>query len=450
MDCFNGTIRTEGGWNQKGVRMATFLNRRQFLGRITAGGALAMAGISAKSQAESPGNRVVLGVAGMSRGRSLAETFSRQQNCAVKYVCDTDANRLDAAVEVVAAVSDSPPRGVGDLRRMLDDPEVDAVVLALPVHWHAPAAIMACEAGKHVYVEKPCCHNPWEGERLVEAARRHDRVVQMGNQRRSSAVIREAVQRLHDGDIGRVYYARSWYANQRGSIGHGREATVPNHLDYELWQGPAPRRPYRDNVIHYNWHWLWHWGSGELGNNGVHILDICRWALDVDYPKRVNSAGGRYRFDDDQETPDTHMVSYDFAGGKSISYEGLSCNVPGAGGTSFGATFYGEDGSMTIGSRDYLIRDSQGDVVEQRDGSIGDDEHASNFLDAIRNEQPDALHSQIQEGYRSTLLCHLGNIAHRTGHSLRCDGQGHILDAPEAQALWKREYADGWESILTQ
>ncbi len=427
--------------------MSQALNRRQFLGRGAAGGALLAAGLSGMARAESANNRVVVGVVGMGRGLSLAQTFAAADNCAVKYVCDTDSARLEAGAATVAAASGTAPQAVGDLRRILDDPEVDAAVFALPVHWHAPAAIMACQAGKHVYVEKPCCHNPREGELLVEAARKHGRAVQMGNQRRSSVALREAVERLHGGAIGRVYYARCWYAALRGSMGKGEETSVPETLDYEMWQGPAPRRPYKSNVIPYNWHWLWHWGTGEIGNNGTHGLDLCRWGLQVDYPERVSAAGGRYRFDDDQETPDTHLVSYDFPGGISVSWEGISCNQPGPEGTNFGVAFYGEVGSLVMGSTDYAIRDPQGKMIEERKGDLGGVEHVDNFLDAIRREDPMSLRSEIEGGYKSALLSHLGNIAYRVGRSLRCGEAGHILEDAEAQALWQREYEPGWAPV---
>ncbi len=226
-----------------------------------------------------------------------------------------------------------------DIRQILADPEVDALVIAAPNHWHAPAAIMACNAGKHAYVEKPCSHNPKEGELLIEAARKHNRCVQMGNQRRSGDKIIEGIKLLHEGRIGRVYYSRSWYAATRGPIGKGTPAEVPPHINYELWQGPAPRQPFTSNRLHYNWHWTWHYGNGELGNNGIHSIDLSRWGLQVDYPTRVVSLGGRYRFEDDQETADTHIVSFEFPGRKQIFWEGLSCSRDGLYGDGYGVSF---------------------------------------------------------------------------------------------------------------
>jgi len=201
-------------------------------------------------------------------------------------------------------------------------------------------------------------------------------------------------------------------------------------------------------VVHYNWHWVWRYGTGEAGNNGTHMLDIARWGLGVEYPIRVTSAGGRYRFDDDQETPDTHMVTYDFAGEKTLTWEGLSCNQPGPEGMFTGITFYGENGSLIIGHDTYLLRDGNGKTVEENKGDVGGVDHIINFFNAIRSENPASLNCEIETGYKSTLLAHLGNIAHRTGHVLHCDEKGHLLDDPDAQALWQRDYEPGWEPTV--
>ena len=427
--------------------MNRHLSRRQFIVNSAAGGALLAAGHSIRARAASPNEQVVIGVIGMSRGQALTKTYASSPLCRVKYLCDVDQTRLDGAVANVEKAFGYKAQGVTDFRHILDDPEVDAVVMALPVHWHAPLSILACKAGKHVYVEKPCCHNPREGELLVEAARKYKRVVQMGNQRRSSPVIQEGIARIHSGEIGRVYYVRSWYSAIRESIGKGVAAPVPDHLDYDLWQGPAPRRPYKDNLIPYNWHWHWHWGTGELGNNGTHMLDIARWGLQVDFPTGATAAGGRYRFDDDQETPDTLVVSYDFPEEKTIFWEGLSCNRPGMDGP-LGVTFHGENGSITIGNKDYTVRDRDGKVLEEQDGPLGDAEHRDNFLEAVRANAPDDLNAEIGEAYRSTLLSHLGNIAYRTKSRIHCGDNGTILDNEAAAALWQREYEPGWEPVV--
>ncbi len=430
--------------------MSKNIGRRKFI-RETTTTSLAV-GIGALAKAKSaagqkPSEQVVVGVMGLSRGRSLAKSFARQPNVQVRYVCDVDQARIAACQAELAKVGHQSVQGVSDFRRILDDAQVDALVCAAPNHWHAPATILGCQARKHVYVEKPCSHNPWEGEMMVQAARHYDRAVQMGTQRRSSEGTIEAMQQLRDGAIGRVYLARCWYNSLRGSIGKGKPSAAPAQINYELWQGPAPQRPYQDNFVHYNWHWRWHWGNGELGNNGVHTIDLCRWGMQVDYPTRVTSSGGRYAFDDDQETPDTHTVCFDFPDNRTITWQGLSCNRHGNG----FVTFYGTEGALALESNgSYRIYD-RGDKIrhEHSHADVGEANHISNFLNAIRGGQHLALNAEIAEGHKSTLLCHLGNIAHRTGRSLACDSSnGHIRDDNEAMQFWKREYAAGWEPTI--
>lgn len=417
-------------------------HRRQFLG-AAAGAGLTFNTLSAIGR-DGPNEQVVVGVMGLSRGLDLSRTFARTPGVVVKYVSDVDSNRLALGSNAVALLTKSQPQGVADFRKILDDPEVDALVCAAPNHWHAPATILACSAGKHVYVEKPCSHNPAEGELMVEAARKHNRCVQMGSQRRSSPATQAAIAALKEGAIGRPYLARAWYASVRDSIGRGKTADVPSNLDYELWQGPAPRVPYVDNVVPYNWHWRWHWGNGELGNNGVHTLDLCRWGLGVDFPTRITSSGGRYRYEDDQETPDTHTVSFDFPSRVSITWHGLSCN-----GREEGfVTFYGDSGSLALQSNGaHVIMDVNGKPTKEVPGdTVGDAPHAANFAQAIRSSDPHSLNQEIESGHRSTLLCHLGNISHRVRRELETDpSHGHILHDDEASALWSRQYEPGWE-----
>lgn len=395
-------------------------------------------------------SNVVIGVMGLSRGASLARSFAAIPGVEVRYLCDIDSSRLKSFHEEFSKSVQYDIKATADIRDILADPAVNALVVAAPNHWHAPAGIMACNAGKHAYVEKPCCHNPKEGELLIEAARRHNRCVQMGNQRRSGTKIKEGIRLLHEGRIGRVYYSRSWYAATRGPIGNGTPAEVPPHINYELWQGPAPRLPFTSNRLHYNWHWVWHYGNGELGNNGIHSIDLSRWGLQVDYPTRVVSSGGRYRFEDDQETADTHVVSYEFPGRKQIIWEGLSCNSDGLYGDGYGASFHGETGSMRMDGWGYAIYDDKGKEVARETSHDGTGDHIANFVDAVRAGDRTRLNSEIEEGHKSTLLCHLGNIALRTGDTIKCDPlNGHITGNPEAEKLWGRSYEPGWEPKVT-
>jgi predicted dehydrogenase len=423
--------------------MSKNIPRRHFLAAGAAAG-LALSTRSAAQENQGADQKLIVGVMGTgSRGTELASAFQRQPGVEVAYVCDVDQQRAERASAAIQKISNRAPRVVGDYRRILDDKAVDILVVATCNHWHAPAAIMACAANKHVYVEKPCSHNPREGELLVQVARNHKRHVQMGNQRRSWPKVIEAIEEVKNGAIGRAYFAQSWYLNTRPTIGVGKPGSPPKGLDYDMWQGPAPRRPFRSSILHYNWHWFWHWGNGELGNNGIHYIDVCRWGLGVDLPVRVTSGGGRYRYQDDQETPDTHLVSFEFEGRKAIAWEGLSCSRLPAGGIA-DIVFHGETGSLAIRSGGYTVHDSAGKELRRVTGTAGDPVHLANFLSAIRTGA--RLNSEIEEGAKSTLLCHLGNIAHRTGRSLQCDPKtGHIQDDKPAMTYWTREYEKGWE-----
>jgi predicted dehydrogenase len=425
--------------------MSEHVNRRHFLAAGAASGiAVSLTGQARAQNQERESDQLVVGVMGTGgRGTGLARGYQQLENVRVAYCCDADQGHAERAAGEVQKISNRAPRVVADFRRILDDKSVDILVIAAPNHWHAPAAILACAAGKHVYVEKPCSHNPREGELLVQAARKHNRKVQMGNQRRSWPAVIAAIEELKKGVLGRVYMAQAWYTNDRPSIGTGKAAEPPKGLDFDLWQGPAPRRPFRTNILHYNWHWFWHWGNGELGNNGVHSIDLCRWGLEVDYPIRVTSSGGRYRFQDDQETPDTHTVCYEFEGRRQIVWEGLSCNrIPRE--KVDHVRFHGERGVMSLNDDAYTIYDRVGKQVRRVPVQSGDAGHFENFLAAIRGGV--RLNSEIEEGHKSTLLCHLGNIAQRTGRALRCDPRnGTIQGDKEAQAFWTREYEKGWE-----
>jgi len=422
---------------------------------------LSTAGSSAKASpailgAGSQSETVVVAVMGVnSRGNELAKAFARS-GAAVACICDVDSRAVDRTVADISEIQEKRPQGVTDFRRALDDPSIDAIVIAAPDHWHTPAAMLAMQAGKDVYLEKPCSHNPHEGELIVAAQAKYGRVVQMGNQQRSAPESIEIIKEIHSGIIGRPYFGRAWYANTRGPIGHGSVAQVPDWLDYDLWQGPAPRTPYRDNVIHYNWHWFWRWGTGEICNNGTHEIDVCRWALTVDYPVRVTSAGGRYHFDDDWEMPDTQVVSYDFEGGKTITWEGRSCNGRPVEGRGRGASIHCENGTVVLDRSGYVVYDNDNTEIKRnirasseatldtRGGGSLTDMHIGNFLNTIRGEE--RLTAPVGDGRRSQLLCHLGNIAQRTTGVVRCDpSTGRIVDNPEAKRLWGREYEPSWE-----
>jgi predicted dehydrogenase len=360
----------------------------------------------------------------------------------------TGIQQKPAAPQAPATSDPPPPTSVKDFRRVLEDKAVQAVAIVTPDHWHAPMAILACKAGKHVYVEKPCSHNPREGELIIEAARKYNRVVQHGTQRRSWPGIVKAVHAVRGGEIGNVRFARAWYANERKSIGRGKGVAVPSTFDYAMWQGPAPERPFRDNLVPYNWHWFWHWGTGELGNNGVHFLDIARWGMNVDYPKRVSSSGGRYFFSDDQETPDTQTAAFEF-GDRMILWEHRSSQPRGIDGDRSGASFHGDKGTIQLTRNGFKHFDLKDKLVSESDDPIDlDHAHMTDFVDAARKgRRPNA---DIEDGHKSTLLCHLANIALRTGRTLNVDPKsGHILDDKDAESrFWGREYRSEWEPAV--
>jgi predicted dehydrogenase len=423
------------------------MNRRHFIhqGSLLTAGAFVSTRSSAR--ASSANEKVRIAVVGLGRGMGHVSSLLRCKNVELAWLGEVDESRMSKAAAMVEEKSGKAPKTTADFRRILDDKDVDAVSFALPNHWHAPAAILACKAGKHVYVEKPGSHNVREAELLVEAARKYDRRVQMGNQRRSYPLVREAVQRLHEGVIGKLTYARSAYNSRRTAIGQGDQKPAA-HVDLDLWQGPAPLRDDVTKYVHYDWHWLWHWGGGELANNGPHGLDVARWALGVEYPEKVSCTGGRYHFDDTQETPDTMAAAYDF-GTCGALWDGSSC-LPRPQDKAAFVQVYGEGGSVSFGSRDeYTLFDEKGAEIESKKENASDIPHFQNFIDSIREGAP--LNSEIEEGQKSTLLCHLGNIAWRTQSTVLFDAATKSVTGPLAEAqraLWSREYRPGWEPVL--
>ena len=424
--------------------------RRRFLASLgrgcgAVGAALAGAMVAGGSRGDEPVRRLRVAVAGLGRGMGHVQSLLQIPGVEIAYLAEVDPQRLALGMKAVTGRQEAACRGVGDFRTALDDASLDAVFIALPNFWHTPAALLALAAGKHVYVEKPGSQNPREAEWLVAAARRSGRLVKMGNQRRTW--MKEAIAALHSGAIGTVRYGRASYGNRRGAV-PGKDRKLPEGLDLDLWQGPVPddaRHP-AATLAHYDWHWFWHWGNGELGNNGVHALDVLRWGLRVDRPLRTSYTGGRYWFDDLQETPDTGTVVYDF-GHCGCEWVHSSCTpLPEK---PWGEVVFSGDGGTLAIARDgsWKVYDPQG--VESGSGSgttaaAGDLPHFVNFVDAIRGRAD--LNSPIDEGQKSAMLCHLGNIALRTNTVVRCDPHsGAVVDQPHCLALWGREsYRPGW------
>lgn len=444
--------------------------RREFIKNIAIGTAAVsvggvLPGFSAKSYKGIIGanDRIRMGAIGVNaRGNALANGFAKEKDCEIAYVCDVDKRAMEKCIANITKTAGNTPKGEKDIRKLLELKDLDAVIIATPEHWHAPGALMAMKAGKHIYLEKPTSHNPAEDKLLMQAIKKYDVVAATGMQRRSWPNIINAVQEIKDGAIGKVYFGKAWYANNRPSIGVGKVIAVPDWLDWELWQGPAPRvASYKDNYIHYNWHWFYNWGTGESGNNAVHFLDILRWGMDLTYPTHVNSSGGRYVYRDDWEFPDTQVLNLEFDDNKLITWEGRSCNGRNIEDSSVGCAFYGETGTLVIGGGNaYKIYDLNNKLVKNVTSEMSfkagdtmnptaqlDSFHFSNLLDGIRKST--SLNADINVGCISTTLSHLGNISQRTKTSFSINPEnGHIINNRAANKLWGRKYQKGWEMRL--
>lgn len=440
------------------------LTRRDFLDTLAVGAAGMAVGSTAKSYAQIMGanDRVNFAIIGL-HGRGYAHLSALAANrdvTRVGHICDVESNFLEKFAGAAQRELGYAPQTAGDFRRILERKDIDAISIATPDHWHAPMAIAGLEAGKHVYVEKPCSHNPAEGALLIAAQKKYGKLVQMGTQQRSSPHTIEIVGRIHEGIIGRPYYAMAWYANTRKSIGIGQPAPVPSTLDWDLWQGPAPRRPYKSNVQPYNWHWFRIWGTGETLNNGTHEVDVCRWALGVDYPNRVTASGGRYQFKDDWQFYDTLVTSFEYDD-KLLSWEGRSCNGMKMYNRDRGSTILGTTGTVLVDRDGYEIYDlggrktSEYRVPHQTTSSadlIGADSmtnlHFANFVAGITKGEK--LHAPVEVGNVAVTMLQLSNIAWEVQRELKLDptAGGRIMDDPEAMKGWGREYQKGWEPHL--
>lgn len=438
------------------------LTRREFIDTLAAGTAGLAINSTAKSYGQIMGandrlNFAVIGV----RSRAYAHLSSLKANKAdarITHVCDVDSNTLKKFATDTEREMGEVPKADQDFRSILQLKEVDAITIATPDHWHAPMAIAGLQAGKHVYVEKPCSHNPAEGALLVEAQKKYGKLVQMGTQQRSSPHTIEIVSRIQNGEIGSAYFAKAWYSNTRKSIGVGREAPVPPQLDWELWQGPAPRRPYTDNIQPYNWHWFKTYGTGETLNNGTHEVDVCRWALGVDFPQRIGAAGGRYHFKDDWQFYDTLLTNFEYPD-KLITWECKCCNGMKYYGRDRGATIMGTNGSVIVDRDGYEIYDLKGNKTSEfkagnttsstdlvgRDSMT--DAHFANFIAGIRKGEK--LNAPVSIGNVAVTMLQLSNVAWETQRVLNLDTtDGKVMRDPQAMQSWSRTYEKGWEPHL--
>ncbi len=470
------------------------MNRRHFLM-----GSAAVLG-AAESVFGSPNDTVRVGVIGVGghrknpsggapdrdalggRGKDHLTGFSKLQNVEVAAIADVDQAHLDYGLGLIEKTTQKRPKGYPDFRKLLEDKSIDAVSIATPNHWHTLMAILACQAGKDVYVEKPCSHNMFEARQIVAAARKYDRMVQQGSQIRSAAAVQEAVQKMREGLIGDVYLARGLCYKWRDTIGRTPVSAVPAGVDYDLWLGPAPKREYMQNRFHYTWHWFWDYGNGDLGNQGIHQVDVARWGLGVKYPVKVSAIGGHFMFDDDQETPNTISCMYEFnengkhkmmefevrhwmsngeasvrpperGAGPPPSDDGDAPPPPPPGAAprrargprpvasdSIGDIFYGSKGYLAVDSytsyKSWLGRAQEPGPALRKGG-----DHYLNFIEAVKSRKRESLNAEIEEGAISTTLVHLANISYRLGRTLHFDAATYSIKGDaEANRMFTRPY----------
>ena len=422
------------------------MNRRHFI--MSSAAATASQAVFAQ---KSPNDTVRVAVVGCGgRGNSHMSAWTGMPNVELAALVDVDDSHSERYIGTLQRKNLKPVPTFRDIRKVLDDKNIDAVSIATPNHWHTLQTIWACQAGKDVYVEKPCSHNVFESKQIIAAARKYGRMVQQGSQSRSSPALQEAVQKMRAGELGDVYMARGLCYKSRNTIGKTPVEPVPPGVDYDMWTGPAPLRPFTKNRFHYNWHWFWDTGNGDLGNQGIHEVDIARWGLGVTHPTKVSAIGGKFMFDDDQETPNTMTASYEFnVGGKSkmMTFEvrhWYSNHEAGIGGeragNTIGNTFYGSNGYLVIdGYNKYW-------TFMGKDGKPGPsrterDTHFENFISAVRSRQQGSLTAEIEEGALSCILVHLANVSYRLGRTLNWDEKTWTVKGdPEANKMLTRAY----------
>lgn len=422
------------------------MNRRYFF--MSTAAAVASRAVRAQN---SPNDTVRVAVVGNGgRGFSHVGAWNSQPNVELAALVDVDTNQSEKYISRLNQANKKIPRTFQDVRKVLDDKNIDAISIATPNHWHTLHTIWACQAGKDVYVEKPCSHNVFESRQIVAAARKYNRIVQQGSQSRSSSALQEAVQKMKDGEFGEIYMTRGLCFKRRDTIGKTPVSAVPPGVDYDMWTGPAPMRPFTKNRFHYNWHWFWDTGNGDLGNQGIHEVDICRWGMGVTHPTKVSAIGGKFMFDDDQETPNTMTATYEFnINGKSkmMVFEvrhwisnheaGINGERPG---NTIGNTFYGSKGYLVIDNYNKYYS-FLGEKQEPGPARSQGDNHFANFIAAVRSRKREDLSAEIEEGALSCNLVHLANISYRLGRTLHWDEKTWtVKNDPEANRMLTREY----------
>ncbi|MCG3162634.1 MAG: Inositol 2-dehydrogenase/D-chiro-inositol 3-dehydrogenase [Acidobacteria bacterium] len=438
----------------------TSINRRNFVKQASASatGLIAAGQLIGNGFArESPNNTVNVAVMGIrSRGSALSEGFAKLPDVNVSVLCDIDENLLPKAVADVEKACGKRPKTETDIRRALDNKDIDAVVIAAPNNWHALATIWACQAGKDVYVEKPASYDISEGRRMIEAARKYDRMVQVGTQNRSRPLIQAAVDYLHAGKLGKIHMIKCLVFRPRESIGHKANGPVPKGVNYDLWRGPAQMRPFNENRFHYNWHWFWDTGNGETGNNGPHYADIARWILKkYEHPVRIQSMGYQDIHDSDQETPTSQFSIMEYSDHTRVQIEVRNGYTNAEDGMRMGLLVYGSEGWMRLGTDDWATyfgrKEEPGAKMTEDEANAkvdtlnprgtGDEPHLANFVDAVRSRKRQSLKAEILEGHLSTSLCHLANIAYRANRQVVFDSRSETFPGDaEANKYLSRAY----------
>ncbi len=417
--------------------MKTERSRRHFLFQAAAATGSLSSGVGfSAATANDKINVACIGVRG--RGNSVMHTFAGNVDCAITHICDVREDVREQRGKEIGAKTGLMPKLVRDYRELLDDPSIDAFMVATPDHWHAQLTIEGCRAGKDVYVEKPASHNMAEGKVAVAAARKYDRIVQMGTQIRSAPFLHEARDFVESGGIGQAISGKAWETDRVKAVHLAEDSEPPAKIDYNLWQGPAPERDYNPTIVGGAWRWLFDYGTGDLGNDGVHRIDYCRYVMGLDeLPEAVSCSGGKFFFDDDQQFPDTMFVNYDYPG-KVLQYEMRLWSKPKLHGAGEGATIYGEDGWMLVTNNSWKAYNAEGKVMKEGKSDSGQTAHVRNFLDAVRSRKREALNQEIYSGHVSTVMCHAGNIAWRTGKKLRLDPKTETFDDAGANKLLGR------------
>lgn len=469
------------------------VTRRDFLKKSakTGAGLAALGGITLITRPEDvfgANDRVQIAIIGVhGRGNDHIKGFSRLPNAQVAALCDVDPTVLNERVGQMEKAGLSKPKTYQDVRKLLDDKSIDAISIATPNHWHALMSIWGCQAGKDVYVEKPCSHNWWEGKQLVEATNKYNRIVQHGTQSRSGKGVVEGIKQINDGLIGDVYLARGLCYKWRDTIGHAPASAVPPGVNYDLWTGPAPMKPFTRNRFHYNWHWIWDTGNGDIGNQGVHEMDKARWGLGVKYPTKVSAIGGHFMFDDDQETPNTLTVAYEFVtpdgkrkmlefevrhwitnnealigtkvfGSEGVPEAGLGASTastakgasaapktgPNAGAhNTIGNIFYGSKGYLAMSEYD-SYKSWLGKEMEPGPSGRGGGDHYDNFIACVRSRKKEDLHAPVEEGHMTCTLIHLANTSYRLGRTIHFRPETQEINGDEEAMRLMRDGDRGY------